>query len=199
MRRALLLALALAGTLGAGELPSRDCPPGASLQHEGLDFACVTSDGVGEGPFWRLYENGTPRYWGVERAGRLQGVWIGWHDNGTRAIEAEYDADVLHGRFRNWNRDGQLTHEGNHDATGEMHGTWLRSWPNGKLRVQWEMEHGASSGAVESFHESGGRASAGMRREGKREGEWTWWNTDGRVAAQCRYERGVVIEGKCGE
>lgn len=198
MRRVLVLALALAGTLGAAELPSRDCPPGASLVQRGLDFACETPDGVGEGPFWRLSEDGTPRYWGVERAGRLHGPWIGWHDNGTRATEAEYDRGVLHGAFRKWDRAGQLLYEGRNDARGEMHGTWSRWWANGELRVEWEMEHGRSSGAVRTFHENGARASAGARRDGFREGEWTWWDPDGRVSARCRYEAGVAVEGKCG-
>jgi antitoxin component YwqK of YwqJK toxin-antitoxin module len=198
VRRFLPLLLAFAGTLGAAELPSRDCPPGASLRREGLDFACETSGGVGEGPFWRLFEDGTPRYWGVERAGRLHGTWIAWHDNGARATEAEYVAGVLRGRFRKWNRDGQLLYEGSHDAAGEMHGRWFRWWPNGNLRVEWEMQHGISSGIVKTFHESGGPASAGLRREGRREGVWTWWDLEGRVAAECRYDRGAVVDGSCG-
>lgn len=195
----LTLVLALAGTLGIAELPSRECPPGASLRHEGLDFACETPDGVGDGPFWRLFESGAPRYWGVERKGRLHGVWIGWHENGIRATEAEYDHGVLHGTFREWNREGQLLYAGSHDAAGEMHGTWFRWWPNGNLRVEWEMDHGVSSGAVKTFHENGTRASAGMHRDGNREGEWTWWDTEGRVVAACRYEHGVVVDGTCGK
>jgi antitoxin component YwqK of YwqJK toxin-antitoxin module len=199
MRRALLLAVALAGTLGAAELPSRECPAGASLEQDGLDSACETPDGVGEGPFWRLFENGSPRYWGVERKGKLHGTWIGWHDNGARATEAEFEAGILHGAFRKWSREGQLLYQGHHDAAGEMHGSWSRWWPNGQLRVQWDMDHGRSSGSVTTFHENGTRASSGLRTDGRREGAWTWWNDDGSVAAECRYAAGAVVEGKCRE
>jgi antitoxin component YwqK of YwqJK toxin-antitoxin module len=198
--RALLAALAIVVGSGAAatEVGSRECPPGSSLRQDGLEFACETPNGVGDGPFWRLYEDGTLRLWGTLRAGTLHGAWVAFHENGARATEAEYRDGVLSGWFRRWTRSGQLEYEGRHDDAGEMHGTWSRWWPNGKLRAHWEMQHGRASGEVETFHESGERASAGERSGGLREGAWTWWSADGSVAAECRYERGEVVAGRCG-
>ena len=54
---ALLLLLALPAA-GADE-PDLACPAGTRLREHGLDFACETPDGVGEGHFWSRRPDGS--------------------------------------------------------------------------------------------------------------------------------------------
>jgi antitoxin component YwqK of YwqJK toxin-antitoxin module len=195
--RLLLFALAAPVLAGADELDFT-CPSGTALQESGRDAACETPTGVGEGPFWSRREDGSLRTWGEAKDDVPHGTWIQFHPGGEKAIEAEYRDGVLHGPFRQWNRDGVLVYAGQHDAAGEMHGTWARWWPNGEKRVEWEMEHGRTSGSVAAWWEGGRERFRGQRNDGVNQGPWKWWDEHGDVTAECRYEQGKVVEGRCG-
>jgi antitoxin component YwqK of YwqJK toxin-antitoxin module len=201
MRTRLLCALVLVASLGAAPEADLDftCPPGATLREIARDAACETPDGVGEGPFWQRFDDGSLRIWGTARGGETDGRWIQWHRGGARAIEAQYRAGVLDGAFTMWNEDGVKVYAGTHDARGEMHGVWTRWWPSGAERARWEMRHGVAHGRVEAWWESGERRLAGRRESGLREGHWIWWDETGRETARCRYARDAVVAGRCGE
>lgn len=196
-RVAVLLVL-LASSAGASTEPELACPPGTALREHADEFACSTPAGVGEGPFWALRADGRLQYRGTARAGRTNGTWTSWHENGVRSKEAEYREGVLVGWFRQWDPEGQLVYAGRHDDRGEMHGAWTRWWPNGRKRSEWEMRHGSPHGAVEAWWENGERKLRGHRENGRREGRWTWWDDAGVIQARCRYDAGEVIEGRCG-
>lgn len=195
---ALALLLFLASPAAGADAPGFTCPDGTQLREQGLDAACETPDGVGEGPFWSRRPDGSLRVWGEARNDVPHGTWIKFHPDGGKEIEAEYRNGQLSGAFQQWNRDGRLVYAGRHDAGGEMHGTWTRWWPNGGKRVEWEMSHGRSDGEVRAWWESGGERFHGRRSDGVAEGEWTWLDESGAVSARCRYERGKVAEGTCG-
>jgi len=199
MRTRLLAALALLATLGAAGEDALDmhCPKGSVLRERGTDFACETPAGVGEGPFWARRDDGSLRLWGAARGGKPEGRWISWHPSGGKSIEATYRAGELVGPFQMWSETGQLLYAGTHDARGEMDGEWTRWWPNGNRRAQWEMRHGRPHGPVAAWREDGSRNFAGRREDGRREGEWIWWDASGAEIARCRYARDVVVEGTC--
>jgi antitoxin component YwqK of YwqJK toxin-antitoxin module len=194
----LLAALAAAAVPALADDLDFLCPSGSALRERGLESACETRAGIGEGPFWSRREDGSLRLWGQARNDVTHGTWIKFHPGGEKAIEAEYRKGQLSGSFRQWNRDGALVYAGQHDADGEMHGTWTRWWPTGEKRVEWEMEHGRTNGPVAAWWESGRKRFRGQRVDGVDHGAWTWWDEHGDVAAECRYERGKVVEGACG-
>ena len=51
--------------------------------------------------------------------------------------------------------------------------------------VEWRAGYAAGKreGAFESFHPGGAKSSAGTFREGKEEGVWSYWTSDGRLDA----------------
>jgi len=61
------------------------------------------------------------------------------------------------------------------------------------------MRHGRGHGAIEAFWEDGEKRFEGRRENGRRDGEWTWWDASGREIARCRYEDDTVVAGTCGE
>lgn len=174
------------------------CPSGTVLRQAGNEFACETPDGVGEGPFWEKFEDGSLRIHGTNRNGKAEGRWRAWHRSGERSIEASYRDGELVGSFETWDAQGRRLYAGTHDAQGEMHGVWKRWWPSGEVRARWEMRHGVAHGDVEAWWEDGGRKLEGSREEGRREGRWIWWDEHGDEIARCRYERDVAVEGRCG-
>lgn len=200
MRRSLLVALlvlAVPARAGADALDF-DCPVGTALREHELDAACETPAGIGDGPFWSRYPDGSLRLWGVARDDVPHGTWIQFHPGGGKQIEAEYRSGELSGSFQQWNRDGRLIYAGRHDAAGEMHGTWTRWWPTGGKRVEWEMLHGRTHGDVRAWWENGSERFRGQREDGVNQGDWIWWNEAGAVAHRCRYESGKVVAGECG-
>jgi hypothetical protein len=198
MAKWVALLCVVAPLVARGAEPAPACPSGTALRVHAGEYSCATRDGVGEGPFWALRDDGTLQYRGSARAGRTHGTWTSWHANGVRAKQAEYRDGVLVGDFRQWDEDGRLAYAGRHDERGEMHGTWTRWWPNGRKRIEWEMRHGSPHGAVEAWWENGERKLRGRRADGRREGRWTWWDDAGAITARCRYDGGVVVEGRCG-
>lgn len=194
----LALLVAVAPHAARGDGATAACPPGTALREHAQEFACTTPEGVGEGPFWAVREDGSVQYRGTARAGRTHGTWTSWHPNGVRDTELAYRDGILRGPFRQWDADGKLRVEGRHDARGEMDGTWTRWWPNGRRRSAWEMRHGSAHGLVEAWWENGERKLRGSREAGRRVGRWTWWDEAGAVASQCRYADGAVVEGRCG-
>lgn len=197
---ALLLAVALtAPPAGRAADPDFACPSGTLLREHGLDSACETPAGVGEGPFWSRRADGSLRLWGESKGDAPHGAWIKFHPNGEKAIEAEYRSGELRGFFQQWNRDGQRVYAGRHDDAGEMHGTWTRWWPNGNKRVEWEMQHGRTDGDIVVWWESGSERFRGQRDDGVNDGDWIWWDETGGVSAECRYQRGNVVAGTCGK
>jgi antitoxin component YwqK of YwqJK toxin-antitoxin module len=194
-----LFAIALVASQdGRATDPDFACPSGTALREHGLDAACETPAGVGEGPFWSRRTDGSLRLWGEAKDDVPHGAWIQFHPNGEKAIETQYRGGELHGSFQQWNLDGRRVYAGRHDAAGEMHGTWTRWWPNGHKRVEWEMQHGRTDGGVTAWWESGEERFRGQRADGVKQGSWIWWDETGSVSARCRYQRGEVIAGTCG-
>ncbi len=199
--RFLLLAVALLAARATAAEPDLSCPSGTRLwkQSNGSESRCETPDGVGEGPTYGRYSNGTLRYSGTTRAGKTTGLWTNWNSNGTLSIEAEYQDGELVGAFRRYDANGVLQSEGNHDRKGRMDGTWTRFWPSGKVRTRWTMDGGRQQGPVATFYESGAKKSEGQRVDGRPDGEWTWYAEDGHPTESCRYQEGRVVAGVCQE
>lgn len=194
----LVVALAMATRADAEDLDF-SCPAGTTLHEHGLDAACETPAGVGEGPFWSRRPDHSLRLWGQAKHDLPHGTWIQFHPSGKKKLEAEYRDGHLNGAFQQWSSNGTLVYAGRHDAAGEMDGTWTRWWPNGGKRVEWEMHHGRTHGNVRAWWESGGERFRGRRSDGVDEGEWTWWDESGKVSAHCVYRRGKVMAGTCGK
>ena len=179
--------------------PKLPCPSGTRLVQQAREARCETPDGVAEGPFTVRNADGTLRYAGTARRGKTHGAWTSWSAAGKVSVEAHYEDGELVGPFRRFGANGILQIEGSHDRAGEMDGIWNGYWPNGRLRTQWSMSHGEQQGPVTTWYESGAKKSKGRRAGGQPDGAWTYFAEDGLVTHRCRYDRGRVAEGPCGQ
>lgn len=73
---------------------------------------CERRDGTRFGPFVEFHEDGTTRYReGTVKGVRKEGRFVTYHPDGTVRIEANYEANALHGAYREFDAEGQLVKE----------------------------------------------------------------------------------------
>jgi antitoxin component YwqK of YwqJK toxin-antitoxin module len=57
-------------------------------------------------------------------------------------------------------------------------------WANGQLRERVELEAGRPHGACQRWRADGARAAEGRYRDGRMDGEWSFWHADGTLDAE---------------
>lgn len=71
---------------------------------------------------------------GYLKKGQKQGVWMEWHENGTKKSEVEWNKDYLDGSANSWYSNGILKDTGS-TIKGEMNGEWKEYYSNGQLKA----------------------------------------------------------------
>lgn len=100
---------------------------------------------------------------GTEGADVRHGTFIGYNRNGEKVLEGQYDRDLPAGRFTWYFDNGQRAIEGGYDL-GEPDGVWTWWHPNGQKQLE------------------------GTYRLGEQVGRWVWWKPEGQVAASAIYD-----------
>jgi antitoxin component YwqK of YwqJK toxin-antitoxin module len=72
----------------------------------------------------------------------------------------------------------------------------LAYWPDGRLRYRVPIVTDAGceqlrQGRFQSFYQNGAPESVGAYRRGKRSGLWRWFDPEGRITGECRYDEGL--------
>jgi antitoxin component YwqK of YwqJK toxin-antitoxin module len=98
------------------------CPPSTRRIVEGTSEACVRADGTREGP--AIERRGERvRAKGELKAGKREGVWESFCDNGTRSERAEYRAGKRNGSSELWLCTGKRDSDGRY-RDGVKVGVW---------------------------------------------------------------------------
>jgi antitoxin component YwqK of YwqJK toxin-antitoxin module len=95
------------------------------------------------------------------------GKWIGWHDNGAKAIEGEYLNGVRENKWKYW-----------HD--------------NGQKKCLEHYKNGLRDGKCFRWDDSGYKTSEEFYVDGKREGIWINWYDNCRQIYICNYQNDVL-------
>lgn len=114
----------------------------------------------------------------IDINGLRQGRFLEWrpHLSGKGDFvwkERHYMDGVLHGKGTDWNDygSGVISREFNY-VNGELDGNFKVYWPNGKLRMEFEMRDGVKQGIDKSYYTGGKRLwSKGQNEDG-------FWVTD---------------------
>ena len=95
--------------------------------------------------------------------GKKDGPWLTHYANGAKRSEGIYHAGLKHGR-------------------------WLQYHKNGNIASEATFHEGKNTGAYRAFHENGNLEMEGMYNpirgnstDGTKEGEFRYYNTDGRT------------------
>jgi antitoxin component YwqK of YwqJK toxin-antitoxin module len=146
-------------------------------------------------------------------AGKRDGRWSTFWDDGAKDSEGSYRRDVRVGKWQSWRRDGSLLVAGRY-VDGKPHGRWTEqfgshgTYDHGRRVGQWKLfRSGGGAPAIHNYvnGELHGRFTEvsvdgtleleGHYVRGKRHGRWTFhrWTTTAVVAASAR---GAYKHGK---
>ena len=80
------------------------------------------------------YPNQSLKQIGYLKNGQKQGIWIGWHENGQKESEVEWNLSYLHGSYKYWHPNGKV-HVVGQTIEGEMNGEWKEYYTTGRLEA----------------------------------------------------------------
>lgn len=120
------------------------------------------------------FENGSKRATFYELAGERVARRF-WDEDGSLAMEYGMLGGVMHGPFRTFWEDGQVSWEATYVA-GKEHGVSTQYDPTGALRGSYRMEHG--TGVDLWFERKGVLAEERHFLDGQRHGYERWWLGD---------------------
>ena len=100
--------------------PARDYYDGEALL---VHVASTWKDGQLEGPWVEFHRDGTKAVEGRYRDGEKDGPWTYWYEGGNMEEEVTFDVGRRHGRFVQWWRGGRKRTEGRF-CFGLQCGTW---------------------------------------------------------------------------
>ena len=132
-------------------------------------------NGMQFGRVRRWYPNGEREEEVMMRNTRVHGQYRSWHENGNRQREFFSINNIMSGEYKEWNKIGQLLKEVIELPSEKM--IQVREfWPNGQLKVEGRSKlH--SSLSIHQWTQT-------------REGEWTYWNPEGKIIKTERYAEG---------
>jgi uncharacterized protein len=160
----------------------------------------------------------------IDEMGRKQGLWKYYTQGGILYLEISFQNDVKHGQyfrrstatgilieeanFFNGKRDGEykkysskglLMLEGFY-TSGVKTGKWTAYYPfNGEKKSEGAYEAGKRTGTWVYYSSKGKLRVEGEYTEGLREGSWKFYNSDGSLAEEKKYVKGVSIESAAPE
>lgn len=150
------------------------------------------------------------------RAGRRQGPGTWWHTNGQMRRQVNFQDDLLHGGWREWNAEGQVQNENwfvegqridkqiNYFAAErpESELSFLEAkltlagqddWWNSRLATYQPTGERIQTGPVKAWYDNGQRHLAGYYKDGQPHGDFAWWHPNGNRKLICTYEAGQRV------
>lgn len=87
--------------------------------------------------------------------GNLDGYFVQYHENGTKAMECYYDDGTLVKVSTSWYTNGNLMQRSEYNDDGELHGVTRVYWRNGHAKMYHEYENGMLCGISLRYGEQG--------------------------------------------
>ena len=152
------------------------------------------------GSFTSYYENGDYKETGSYKDGEYF-IGSAWDEQGNSKV-IDGDGECTHYYYNK-----QKKNEGSY-KNGKKTGTWNYWYKNGKKKEKIQYKDGVENviaawnkdgkplldngtGEYTGYHDNGVIRTTGMYRDGKREGEWKWWDEQARPSTISNYENGL--------
>jgi antitoxin component YwqK of YwqJK toxin-antitoxin module len=111
-----------------------------------------------------------------------------WYDNGQEQSSATYIDGRLDGLETRWHKNGQKRSEFEY-KDGQRNGLSREWYANGKEKSVNHFDMGKKEGPSSEWYDNGQKKSEGVWKNG-RDGQWTYWEKDGRVREQIAFKAG---------
>lgn len=188
IRTGALLAILLVGIAGCHR-DAADCPGGAQLQGQkppaGFVQWCARTDGAKHGPWREWHANGNPKSSGSYVDGKMEGKWQTFSDDGALKNEGVYKAGRKDGTWTQYyGKDEGGTKnrvEEHHAGSPEVH--WIAFRSDGTKWAEGTELSSQPNGAYTEYHANGKVAVKGDYSAGKKAGEWSYFDDEGRPSS----------------
>jgi len=138
---------------------------------------CVNDKNEGFWTYW--YENGQKKSAGKFKNNLRQDKWTFWHENGRIESEGLYIDDNNENKWKFWYDSGEKLSEGMF-LHGDKDGDWEYFYKTGKL-VTVEKYKESQLDFITGYFENGNIKYKGNCDNGLINGEYSYWNVDGRL------------------
>ncbi len=120
------------------------------------------------------------------------GTWNYWFDSGLKSAEESYINGQTSGIWKSWYPDGKASVEINY-TTGKA-SFWYK---NGAKQSEGDMlPNRIFSGKWTGWFENGNKSYEGNYKDGKKEGEWNWFDESGKLTHTQNYKQDVLLENQ---
>lgn len=121
-----------------------------------------------------------------------QGKWTYWYDTGKVSAEESYTSGTTSGIWKTWYPNGLLSSEINYTAQ-----TAVFWYENGKKHSEGKMlPNRIFDGKWMGWHDNGSKSYEGNYKDGKKEGQWNWFDAKGKQTSSENYSNDVLIDSK---
>lgn len=108
----------------------------------------------------------------IDEAGKKQGVWQEYYDNGRLRAEGNYDNNVRVGKWIYYYENGKVEQTGFYDNSGQFSGEWKWFFPNGNIRIAEKYFEGELEGDYIEYDKNNNVMVQGEYVNGNKEGDW---------------------------
>jgi len=169
MRRVLTAAMLVVGMIACSGATSI----GDLKQKDGIWYVS-SPDKPYTGEATSFYASGKPEARKFIKAGKVDGVWIEWYEDGRKRYEATWKDGLQEGKSSRW-------------------------YPGGQVKLEEEHAMGTLNGVQREYYENGQKKSERPFVDGKPYGTWTFWNEEGRKEKVEIYQDGVLARTEANE
>ena len=110
-------------------------------------------------------------------------------------IDGPDGAEVLHGPFTRWYRNGAMEYEATF-VRGRMEGVERRWHDNAVLATEQHYLGGERHGVGRRWDNKGNLRQEENHFHGQPDGTWTVWTASGKLKAQSKFDKGRVVTGE---
>ena len=160
---------------------------GCGEKHEGVNAKAIEgregiaylkgSDAPYTGKTFILYKNGQKKLESNYKDGKMDGLWMGWHENGQKELEANFNEGKKEGVALAWYDNGQKEVEGNF-KNDKKEGLWVQWHENGQKKEESNFKDGKGDGLAVAWHENGEKKGERNYKDGV-EISRKYWNSKG--------------------
>ena len=135
-----------------------------------------------EGQWTYWFENGQKKSEGKFEKDLRQSTWIYWHENGQKKSEGLYVNNNEEAKWFFWFDSGEKSAEGKY-LKGVKDATWQYLYKTGQIETE-EVYKSLGLTSIVGYFENGSIKYKCGNVTGNGDGEWTYWNIDGKIFLQ---------------
>tara|TARA_B100000963_G_scaffold361712_1_gene398867 strand:+ start:7785 stop:8390 length:606 start_codon:yes stop_codon:yes gene_type:complete len=128
------------------------------------------------------------------KEGKIDGLYVEYYSSGSIKSLSNFKNGILDGKYSKFYENDLLMEEF-HYKNGLMEGERILNWGNGNLKEKNFFKRGAMTRASEFYFSNGNpRKIISFDVNGRRDGEWIDYDSDGKLKLKVVYKSGIVLD-----